>query len=120
MGIPFIPFVYGIPSDEVFGNPSIPSYAGIPSNESFGSPKVGIWWLKWREFDKLNMYSRVFKAFSAVDERYQYAENLMSEMELSGKYRYSWKFIPKKFGRPVLPKRKFWNHIEIWITEGLR
>lgn len=120
MGIIFIPFVYGIPSAEAFGTPNIPAYAGIPSAEAFGSPIVGIWWLHWRAFDNKNMFTKQQMVFSTTDERHQYAENLMLNMELGGKYKYDWKFTPRKFGRPILPKMKFWDHLDVWIREGLR
>jgi hypothetical protein len=116
MGVIFIPFVYGIPSAEVFGTPNIPKFAGITSAEAFGSPTVGIWWLHWRAFNQRNMFVRQIKSFSTIAERYQYAENLMSETYI----RYMWKFGPMKFGRPILPKAKVWNHRDIWIREGLR
>ncbi len=120
IGVPLIPFVFGIPSAEAFGTPNIPAYVGITSQESFGLPTVGIWWLHWRAFDNFNMYMPVVMAFSAKVERYQYAENLMLNMELGGKYKYDWKFTPRKFGRPILPKMRVWDHLNVWIREGLR
>jgi len=91
--------------------------------------------LRWRAFDERSMFVKQFKVFSTSEERYQYACALMSKWMigqqpyktdllntwvLDKKIQPMWKFTPFRFGRPILPKAKVWDHQEVYIREGLK
>ena len=77
------------------------------------------------------------KAFPTLDERYQYAENIIQgKIFFTGMQRFDylkehtflfdqdykpeWKFTAFKFGKPDLPKNRIWDKPVVWLREGLR